>query len=114
MTAEPSDDISVRDNTDTHRFEILVGDKQAGFAAYRLQGDAYAFTHTEVTPACEGRGFGSRLVAHALEDARRKGLVVAPLCPFTAQYIKRHPEHAELVAPEHRRVTDAATGATPG
>ena len=53
-------------------------------------------------------------MAAALEDARRKGLVVAPLCPFTAQYIKQHAEYADLVAPEHRRVTDAATGATPG
>jgi len=105
---------TIVDVPEENRYELLLGDRRIGLLAYHRRGDRIAFTHTEVTPACEGRGFGSRLVAHALEDARRKGLVVAPLCPFTAQYIKRHPEHAELVAPEHRRITDAATGATPG
>jgi glutathione S-transferase len=44
-----------------------------------------------------GRGFGSRLAATALEDARRQGLDVAPLCPFIARYIERHPEYSEPV-----------------
>jgi predicted GNAT family acetyltransferase len=27
---------------------------------------------------------------------------VVPLCPFVADYIKRHPEFVDLVAEEHR------------
>jgi len=61
-----------------------------------------AFTHTEVDEACEGRGFGSRLAAVALEDARRQGLEVAPLCPFITWYIEQHPEYEELVASGYR------------
>ena len=102
MTAEPSDDISVRDNTDTHRFEILVGDQQAGFAAYRLQGDAYAFTHTEVSDAVEGKGLGSRLVGEALAQLRDRGVAVLPYCEFVKAYLQRHPEFVDLV-PESER-----------
>jgi predicted GNAT family acetyltransferase/glutaredoxin len=107
------DQATIVDVPEEHRYELLLDGRRIGLLAYHRRGDRIAFTHTEVTPACEGRGFGSRLVAHALDDAREKGLVVAPLCPFTAQYIKRHPEYAELVAPEHRRLKGAATAPTP-
>ena len=64
--------------------------------------------HTEVDPACEGRGFGSKLVAAVLEDVRRKGLEVVPLCPFIAHYVASHPEVHDLLASGHRdRVTAA-------
>ena len=56
-----------------------------------------SFTHTEVDPSCEGRGFGSRLAAAALDDARRQGLRVLPLCPFVAHYVETHPEYQDLV-----------------
>jgi predicted GNAT family acetyltransferase len=97
MTAEPSEDISVRDNPDTHRFEIWVGGQQAGFAAYRLEGDAYAFTHTEVSDAVEGQGLGSRLVREALSQLRDRGVAVLPYCPFVKAYLQRHPDLIDLV-----------------
>jgi predicted GNAT family acetyltransferase len=53
--------------------------------------------HTEVAPSAEGAGVGSRLVRGALDDVRARGLRVAPLCPFVREYIRRHPEYADLV-----------------
>ena len=67
----------------------------------RARNDRIAFTHTNVDPAYEGRGFGSRLAEAALADARREGLAVVPLCPFIAWYIEHHPEHEQLVAPDY-------------
>jgi uncharacterized protein len=86
-----------------NRYDLLLNGKRIGLLAYHRRGDRIAFTHTEVSPACEGRGFGSRLVEAALDDALEQGLTVAPLCPFTARYIDRHPKYAGLVAKEHRR-----------
>jgi predicted GNAT family acetyltransferase/glutaredoxin len=88
---------------EAHRYELLLDGRRIGLLAYRQRHNRVAFTHTEVSPACEGRGFGSRLAAAALDDARRQGLAVVPLCPFIASYIDRHPEYRDLVAPEHRR-----------
>jgi predicted GNAT family acetyltransferase/glutaredoxin len=82
---------------EANRYELRLGGRLIGLAAYRRREGRIAFTHTEVDPSCEGRGFGSRLAAAALEDARRDGLDVVPLCPFIAHYIEQHPAYAELV-----------------
>ena len=79
-------------------YELRLGGRLIGLAAYRRRNGRIAFTHTEVDESFEGRGLGSRLAAAALEDARRKSLVVVPLCPFIAHYIERHPEWEEFVA----------------
>jgi hypothetical protein len=91
------DDAEVVDVRDSSRYELRLGGRLIGLAAYRRRDGRIAFTHTEVDESCEGRGMGSRLAAAALEDARRQGLDVVPLCPFIAKYIERHPEYGELV-----------------
>jgi predicted GNAT family acetyltransferase/glutaredoxin len=97
------DDATVVNVPPAHRYELLLDGRRIGLLAYRQRRTRIALTHTEVSPACEGRGFGSRLAAAALDDARRQGLVVVPICPFIAGYIDRHPEYQDLVAKEHRR-----------
>lgn len=89
----------VVDVPEANRYELRLAGRLIGLAAYRRRDGRIAFTHIEVDESCEGRGFGSRLAAAALDDARRQGLVVVPLCPFIARYIERHPEYEELVAP---------------
>lgn len=88
----------VRDNPNAHRYEVGVDGEAAGFAAYRLRHGTVVFTHTEVDPAYGGRGLGSTLARHALDDVRSRGLRVVPECPFIARYIERHPEYADLVS----------------
>jgi predicted GNAT family acetyltransferase/glutaredoxin len=85
------------------RYELRLDGRLIGLAAYRRRNGRIAFTHTEVDESCEGRGFGSMLAAAALDDARRQGLEVAPLCPFIAYYIDRHPEYQPLVAAGYGR-----------
>ncbi|MFC4019015.1 GNAT family N-acetyltransferase [Micromonospora sp. GCM10011542] len=91
------DMIVVRNNPDMKRYEVLVDGALAGFADYRLHDDRVVFTHTEVDVAHNGRGLGSRLVGEALDDVRRQGLFVTPLCQFVVSYIRRHAEYADLV-----------------
>jgi uncharacterized protein len=91
-------DAEVVDVPEKSRYELRLGGRLIGLAAYRRRDGRIAFTHTEVDESCEGRGFGTRLAAAALDDARRQGLRVLPLCPFVAHYVERHPEYQELVA----------------
>jgi predicted GNAT family acetyltransferase/glutaredoxin len=88
----------VVDVPEKSRYELRLGGRLIGLAAYHRRKGRIAFTHTEVDESCEGRGFGSLLAAAALENAEREGLEVAPLCPFIAHYIKRHPEYEPLLA----------------
>ena len=95
-------EVEIVDVPEASRYELRLGGRLVGLAAYRRRDGRIAFTHTEVEESWEGRGFGSRLAATALDDARRQGLDVVPLCPFIARYIERHPEYEQLVAAGHR------------
>jgi uncharacterized protein len=95
-SASPAD-AEVVDVPEKSRYELRLDGRLIGLAAYRRRDGLISFTHTEVDPSCEGRGFGSRLAAAALDDARRQGLRVLPLCPFIAHYVERHSEYQDLV-----------------
>jgi predicted GNAT family acetyltransferase/glutaredoxin len=101
-TAGTVAEAEVVDAPEGSRYELRLGGRLIGLAAYRRRKGHITFTHTEVDESCERRGFGSRLAAAALDDARRDGLEVVPLCPFIAHYIDRHPEYEPLVAPGYR------------
>jgi uncharacterized protein len=91
-------ELTVVDAPEAGRYEARFGDEVAGFAEYTLDGDQIVFTHTEVDPAYEGEGVGSRLAQAALDDARARGLTVVPRCPFIRGWIARHPAYEDLVA----------------
>ncbi len=81
-----------------HRFEIRL-DGHTALIDYRKRGDdIYVLLHTEVPPAFEGKGIGSRLVKGALEQIKAEGKRFVPLCSFIAAYVRRHPEYEEFVA----------------
>ena len=87
----------VLDVAEWSRFEIHVDGKLAGFANYRLEPGAIAFTHTEIDPMYAGHGFGGELVQAALDQVRRRELGVLPECPFVRGWLAKHPEYQDLV-----------------
>lgn len=89
--------VVVRDDPERHRYEVLVGGEVAGFADYHSQPGLVTIMHTEIDPAFEGRGVGSAFVAGMLDDVRRRGAKLLPVCPFVRAYLQRHPEGAELL-----------------
>lgn len=80
------------------RYEARFGDAVVGFSEYRRVRDRVIFLHTEVDPAFEGRGFGGRLAAGALDDIRARGLAFTAKCPFISAYLERHREYEDLRA----------------
>jgi len=87
--------LEVVHNSAENRFEVRVNDDIA-MVEYMLHGNNITFTHTEVPPAFEGKGVGSKLAKTALDYARDHEMKVNPLCPFVKQYIERHPEYKPL------------------
>lgn len=93
-----TDTISISDNPDAGRYEARIGGAVVGYAQYQLTTELIVFTHTEVVPACEGKGVGSALPQFALDDVRQQGQrKVLPLCPFIKAWIARHREYIPLV-----------------
>ena len=85
----------VRDNKAQSRFELDVEGGPA-FANYRLTPSAVVITHTETPRALRGRGIASELVHGALQLIRADGLKVIAGCGFVADYLRKHPEFADL------------------
>lgn len=90
-------ELAVTDTPGRARYELHAGGELAGFVTYRLSPGTITFLHAEVHPDRERRGLGSALAAGALDDARARGLIVRPVCPFVAWYIENHAEYADLV-----------------
>ena len=85
--------MTVRHNAALGRYELDTPHGLA-IAVYRQQGDRRLFTHTEVPPADEGKGVGSKLVRAALDDTRQSGFKIVPACSFVVDFVRRHPEYA--------------------
>jgi predicted GNAT family acetyltransferase len=94
-------DVEVVNVPAAKRYEARVNGEVAGFAAYRVRPDAIVFTHTEIDAGFEGKGIGSVLARRALDDVRANGGLLVPLCPFIADFIRRHPDYRDLVDPKH-------------
>ena len=75
-------------------------DGHEGFVEYERAGNVLAITHTVVPPEIGGRGIAGRLVEAALQYARSEGLKVIPRCSYAESYMGKHPEHADLRAPD--------------
>jgi predicted GNAT family acetyltransferase len=86
---------AVRDNKTRSRFELDV-EGAIAFANYRRTASAVIITHTETPPALRGRGIASELVEGVLELIRADGQKVVAACGFVADYLRKHPEYAEL------------------
>jgi len=97
MSAEPTLDPDVTDNTDEHRYEIRVDGQLVGYAVYERVGERVAFVHTVVAPDFSGQGIGSRMVAAALDDVRRRRQQAVAQCSFVAHYIQGHPDYRDLL-----------------
>ena len=93
MTKPPA----VRDNREKSRFELEEGGLTA-VADYRRQGDHLLITHVEAPPALRGTGTADRLMTGVVAAARAEGVKVAPLCSYAAAFMRRHPEHSDLMA----------------
>jgi predicted GNAT family acetyltransferase len=89
-------DVEVVNNEHENRYELKVGDATA-VANYQLRGNSIVFTHTEVPDELEGQGIGTSLARAALDDARKRDLVVVPLCPFIREFIETNPDYKDLV-----------------
>jgi predicted GNAT family acetyltransferase len=95
MTSESEQ--TIRDNPEERRYELRDGEHLAT-VTYRLAPGRITFIHTRVPDALSGRGIASRLARYVLDDARRRGLEVVPICPYVAAFIRRHPgDYIELV-----------------
>jgi len=93
----------VTDVNERERYEVHVDGELAAFTAYKTRPGIIAFIHTEVEEGFRHRGLGERLIAYALDDARKRELAVLPFCPFVQSFIQAHRDYADSRPAEPER-----------
>ena len=86
----------VTDNQDKSRFEM----KEQGliaFANYRREGDRLVLLHVESPPELRGAGVAGRLMVGILDHARARHQKVIAVCPYAADFIRKHPQYQDLL-----------------
>ena len=113
--------VEVRENPDRHRFDILVGGRQAGFSQYTSTDEnpdgQRIFFHTVIDDAFGGRGLAGILTREALLASVADGHRIVPVCPYVARWLRGHDDVAGSVdrgRPEHLEAVRAADAAADG
>ncbi|HQZ25451.1 MAG TPA: GNAT family N-acetyltransferase [Flavobacterium sp.] len=79
-------------------FYVSVDGKQEGKMTFVFAGnDKIIIDHTEVNPGNNGKGFGKKMVAKAVEFAREKNIKIIPLCPFAKKVFDKTPEFRDVL-----------------
>lgn len=94
-------DPDIHDEPDAKRYALTLAG-QTAVVTYNLVEGGLMVTETIVPVPLEGQGIAGRLARHVLADVKARGLVILPVCPFFASYLKKHPEWAGIVHPTYR------------
>jgi uncharacterized protein len=89
--------MSVHHDPAARRFTLAVPSGTAALAYAPAGPGVVEYYSTYVPPANRGEGIGSRLVQAAVDHARAEGLRIIPSCWYVAQWLREHPEHADLI-----------------
>ena len=96
--AQPALDIRRQDDSPSRGRWVADVDGHAAEMTYsRASPSLIIIDHTGVPDALRGRGVGQALVRRAVEDARRDGFRIVPLCPFAKAQFERHADWADVL-----------------
>jgi predicted GNAT family acetyltransferase len=80
------------------RWIVVVDGHESEMTYSRASPTLIIIDHTQVHDALRGRGVGVMLVQRAVEDARREGFKIIPLCPFAKAQFERHADWGDVVS----------------
>jgi uncharacterized protein len=96
--ADDFGDIQLEDQESKGRYVLRgPGGAEAEMTFTKVGQHQIIIDHTGVPDEFRGQGIGLKLVARAVEDARKAGITVIPLCPFAAAQFRRHPEWSDVL-----------------
>lgn len=93
-----NEEVQIKINDTNGAFFIEIEGKQEALMTFVFAGDdKIIIDHTEVNSGNNGKGFGKKMVAKAVEFAREKGIKIIPLCPFAKSVFDKTPEFRDVL-----------------
>jgi predicted GNAT family acetyltransferase len=90
------EELDVRHNEGNQTFEVWI-DGRLSKLDYIQEEKNFVITHVGVYPEHRGQGVAGKIVEASLQYARDNQLRVIPMCSYAAAYIRRNPQHRELL-----------------
>ena len=90
-------EITHEENGAHGRYATRIDGHEAEITYSRASPRLIIVDHTGVPDALRGKGVGQALAAHAVEEARRGGWKIMPLCPFFRAQSLRHDAWRDVV-----------------
>ncbi|MBB3611353.1 GNAT family N-acetyltransferase [Rhizobium sp. BK602] len=90
-------EIRNEDKVSGGRYVATLEGHEAEMTFSRTSAKLIIIDHTGVPDALRGKGVGQALALHAVEEARRGGWKIIPLCPFFKAQALRHPDWNDVV-----------------
>lgn len=90
-------DIQRQEDDSKGRYHVTVDGHTAEMTYSRAGETLMIIDHTSVPDALRGQGVGVALVERGVEDARREGRKIVPLCPFAKAQIQKHKEWQDVL-----------------
>jgi uncharacterized protein len=100
MPASTAEDLPIEreEGPSKGRYVVRLDGAEAEMTYSRAGESMIIIDHTEVPGTMRGRSVGQALVRRAVEDARREGRSIIPLCPFAKAQMSRHPDWQDVLA----------------
>lgn len=90
--------IKIENNHEEGMFLAIDDDDNlVGEIMYIERNGYYDVYHTAVEPQFEGKGIASKMVRKTLEYIREKNIKIFARCPYTANFISKHPEFNDIL-----------------
>lgn len=83
---------------DKNRSAAYDSDKLVGICTYNHLNGQWIANHTAVEKEYGGRGIGSKLVECLVENARKEGVKIHPVCSFVKTEFDKKEEYRDLLA----------------
>lgn len=90
-------DILNEENGSHGRYSAIVEGHASEMTYSRTSPQLVIVDHTHVPDALRGKGVGQALAKHAVDEARKGGWKIIPLCPFMKAQAMRHPEWQDVI-----------------
>ena len=104
-------DVSVVENGELRRYELLVAGTSVGSLDFRVLGRGRVLGHTEVVADHRGRGFGTVLIQAVLDDLIAGEVRITNYCPAVERFLQGHPKYLVVLDPSHPPIQRRSTSA---
>ncbi|NVK26634.1 MAG: N-acetyltransferase [Flavobacteriia bacterium] len=81
---------------DRGQFEIVMDGTVKAYMKFSRLERVLILHHTEVLPFLRGKGAARQLLAHAVEDARKNGLTITAICPYSRKVLEQSEEYRDV------------------